>query len=94
MRKSLTWAAVGTTVAAAVLSVAGTASASTAPAKTSLSIADSASSVKAGTAVTISGILKKGSTALGQEVVWLDSVGPGVSPTVSRTTPPTPRPAR
>lgn len=77
MRKSLTWAAVGTTVAAAALSVAGTASATTAPVKTTLTIKESASSIKAGTPVTISGTLSAGHTALGNETVWLDTVGRG-----------------
>jgi hypothetical protein len=78
MRKSLTWAAVGTTVvaaavAAAALSAAGAASAGvTKP--TSLSIARSAALVKAGSKVTISGDLKQGTTALGRELVWLDTV--------------------
>ena len=77
MRKSLTWAAVGTTVAAAMLSVAGTANASTAPVKTTLTIKESASAIKAGTSVTISGTLSAGHTALGNEAVWLDTVGTG-----------------
>jgi hypothetical protein len=76
MRKSLTWVAVGTTVAAAALSVAGTASASTAPAKTTLTIRESASKVVAGASVTISGTLSKGHTVLGNELVQLDTVGP------------------
>jgi hypothetical protein len=77
MRKSLTWAAVGTTVAAAALSVAGTASAATATVRpTSLSIEKSVASIKAGAAVTISGQLKSGATALDRQAVVLDWVGP------------------
>jgi hypothetical protein len=77
MRKSLTWAAVGTTLVAAALSVAGTASAATATVKpTSLSIEKSVASIKAGEAVTISGQLKSGATALDRQAVVLDWVGP------------------
>jgi hypothetical protein len=76
MRKSLTWAAVGTTLvaAAATLSVAGTANAATV--KPTLFIRDSASHVNAGSPVTISGTLSAGHTVLGNEGVWLDWVGP------------------
>ena len=76
MRKSLTWAAVGTTVAAAALSVAGTASAATAtPRTTSLSIEKSVRAITAGEAVTISGQLKSGATAVDHQGVWLNWVG-------------------
>jgi hypothetical protein len=75
MRKSLTWVAVGTTVAAAALSVAGTANAA-ALKGTSLSIEKSAKSVTAGNTVTISGQLKSGKTAVDHQAVTLDWVGP------------------
>jgi len=61
MRKSLTWAAVGTTIAAAVLSVAGTASASTAaPAKapTTLLIGAAHWNTTPGAKDTITGVLE------------------------------------
>jgi hypothetical protein len=76
MRKSLTWAAVGTTVAVAALSsvAAGAANASTTP-KVTLSIHDNGSSVNAGSSAVISGTLSKGSTVLGNELVKLDTVG-------------------
>jgi hypothetical protein len=77
MRKSLTWAAVGTTVAAAALGVAGTANASVAaPKGTSLSIEKSVGSVVYGGKVVISGQLKAGNTALDHQAVTLDWVGP------------------
>jgi hypothetical protein len=75
MRKSLTWAVVGTTVAAAALSVAGTANAATLRG-TSLSIEKSARSITAGQTVTISGQLKSGNTAVDHQAVTLDWVGP------------------
>jgi hypothetical protein len=77
MRKSLTWAAAGATVAAAMLSVAGTASAATAK-PTTLSIEKSPASITAGQSVTISGQLKSGGTALDHEAValnWVDQYG-------------------
>jgi hypothetical protein len=75
MRKSLTWVAVGTTVAAAAALSVGTANAATAAAEpTSLTIRDSASSVRAGTSVIISGTLSSGHTILGHEAVWLNTV--------------------
>jgi hypothetical protein len=91
MRKSLTWAAVGTTlVAAAALSVTGTANAATV--KPTLTIGESASHVNAGSSVTISGTLRAGHVVLGNEGVWLDWVGPKGAlhrikdkPTASRT---------
>jgi hypothetical protein len=86
MRKSLTWVAVGTTVAAAALSVAGTANAATLKG-TSLSIEKSAKSVTAGKTVTISGQLKSGSTAVDHQAVTLDWVGPhGVLHYITRGT--------
>ena len=79
MRKSLTWAAVGTTLVAgaAAVSVAGTANAAIATVKpTTLSIEKSASWITAGETVTISGQLKSGATAVDRQGVWLDWVGP------------------
>lgn len=77
MRRSLKWAAVGATVAAAALSVAGMASAgATAVKPTTLSIEKSASSIVAGSTVTVSGQLKSGKTAVDRQAVWIDWVGP------------------
>jgi hypothetical protein len=76
MRKSLTWAVIGTAVAAGALSVAGMAGAgATAVKATSLSITKSVSTIKAGDAVTISGTLRSGTRAVGQQGVYLDVVG-------------------
>jgi hypothetical protein len=77
MRKSLTWAAAGTAVAAvAAISVASTANAATTAVKpTSLSITKSTGKIEAGGSVTISGTLRTGNTAVGSQGVWLDYVG-------------------
>ena len=88
MRKSMTWAAVGTTAAAAALSsvAAGTANAATLKG-TSLSIEKSARSITAGQTVTISGQLKSGSTAVDHRAVTLDWVGAhGVPHPITRGT--------
>jgi len=80
MRKSLTWAAVGTTIAAAVLSVAGTASASTAaPAKapTTLLVGAAHWNSTPGAKDTITGVLESKGKPVASKWVKLFAVSKG-----------------
>jgi len=86
MRTSLTRVAAGTAIAAAaVLTVAGTASAATgspaAKAPTALSIAEAKATIKAGQKDVVGGFLRSGKAPLAGQVVWLDQVaGSSVKP--------------
>jgi len=78
MRTSLTRIAAGTAIAAAaVLTVAGTASAATSSptdkaAHTTLSIAEATASIKAGQKDIVGGVLSAGMAPVAGQTVWLD----------------------
>jgi hypothetical protein len=82
MRTSLTRAVAGVAIAAAaVITTAGLASASTTPpAPTTLSIAASQSTITAGQKSVISGTLLSGTTALAHKTVWLARVNGSGNP--------------